>query len=208
MYKKLSLVIQNFYIDPDITKAETLPASFYRDPEIFENLKHRIFYKTWQWVGHENLIESTKKTYPFVLLDGFLTEPMLLTKNTFENIHCLTNVCTHRGNLIVAEPGRNKKLPCGYHGRRFALDGSFEHMPEFKETEDFPRPCDDLHQFPLQKWRPFLFAGLDPTFDFQTVIDGMNERIGFLPLEDFKLDVTRGKDYSVKAHWALTAIII
>ena len=44
-------------------------------------------------------------------------------------------------------------------------------MPEFEKTKDFPRPCDNLHQFPLKKWGPFLFAGLNPSFDFQKVID-------------------------------------
>ncbi|WP_273565441.1 aromatic ring-hydroxylating oxygenase subunit alpha [Maribacter halichondriae] len=150
----------NFKIDVDITKAETLPASFYRDPEIFEALKQDVFYKTWQWIGHENSVASAQRTHPFILLDGFLTEPMLLTKETSEKIHCLTNVCTHRGNLVVDKSGRNKKLICGYHGRRFGLDGSFEHMPEFKEAIEFPRPCDDLHRFPLRKWGPFLLPDL------------------------------------------------
>ncbi len=193
----------NFNIDPDIRKAETLPASFYRDPEIFELLKQNVFYRTWQWIGHENLVPSAQQAYPFVLLDKFLTEPMLLTRDASDTINCLTNVCTHRGNLVVTNSGKTKKLICGYHGRRFGLDGSFEHMPEFKETENFPRHCDSLHQFPLRKWGPFLFAGLDPAYDFQKVIDGMNERIGFLPLHKFKLDETRSKDYFVKAHWAL-----
>ena len=31
--------MEPFYIDPDIRKAETLPASFYRSDEIFEKLK-------------------------------------------------------------------------------------------------------------------------------------------------------------------------
>ena len=94
-------------------------------------------------------------------------------------------MCTHRGNLLVEQACKTKKLVCGYHGRRFAIDGTFEHMPEFKEAKDFPRPCDNLHEFPLRNWGPFLFAGLKPTFDFQTVIDAMDERVGFLNLNAF-----------------------
>jgi len=140
---------------------------------------------------------------PLVLLDGFLTEPIVVTKDDKGQINCLTNVCTHRGNLVVGKSGKSKKLICGYHGRRFTLDGHMEHMPEFKEAIDFPRPCDNLHTFPLRQWGPFLFVGLNPSFDFQTVIDVMAERIGFLPLDEFKLDKSRGKDYFVNAHWAL-----
>lgn len=196
-------MLEKFHIDPDISKAETLPASFYRDSEVFEAIKNKIFYTSWQWIGDKNLVRESQNSYPFVLLDEFLTEPLLLTKDADDIIHCLSNVCTHRGNLLINAAGKTKKLICGYHGRRFSLDGKFEHMPEFKETQDFPRPCDSLHQFPLRSWGPLLFAGLNPAFDFQEVIDTMNERVGFLPLDEFKIDTSRNKEYHVKAHWAL-----
>jgi len=192
-----------FFIDPDISKAETLPASFYRDPEIFEAIKSKIFYKSWHWLGHQDLVDNPRHAHPMVLLDNFMTEPLVLTKDGEEKIHCLSNVCTHRGNIVVNTSGKAKKLICGYHGRRFKLDGTFEHMPEFQETKDFPRACDKLHKFPLRHWGPFLFAGLDPSFDFQKVIDTLNERVGFLPIQEFKLDENRSKDYFVNAHWAL-----
>ncbi|TFG71888.1 MAG: aromatic ring-hydroxylating dioxygenase subunit alpha [Flavobacteriales bacterium] len=190
-------------MDKDIRKAETLPAAFYRSTEVFELLKEKVFYASWQWIGHRDVLENDKNAHPFILLDHFLTEPMLLTRDGNSQLHCLTNVCTHRGNLLVDHACQTKKLVCGYHGRRFAIDGTFEHMPEFKESLDFPRPCDSLHEFPLRHWGPFLFAGLKPFFDFQTVINAMDERIGFLQLNDFKWDKSRSKDYFVDAHWAL-----
>lgn len=194
---------EKFYIDPDITKAETLPASFYKDQSVFEALKKQVFLNSWQWIGDENLVGVAQSTYPFVLLDGFLTEPLVLTKNIENKINCLTNVCTHRGNLVVMDSGVSKKMTCKYHGRRFNLNGDFEYMPEFGDAKDFPRPCDNLHKFPLRKWGGFLFAGLNPAFDFQQVIDKMNERIGFLPLHEFKLNEALNKDFTVNAHWAL-----
>ena len=48
-----------------------------------------------------------------------------------------------------------------------------------------------------------MFAGLNPEFDFQEVIDIMEDRIGFLDIHSFKLDAERGKDYNIAAHWAL-----
>ncbi|MDX1333013.1 MAG: SRPBCC family protein, partial [Robiginitalea sp.] len=78
-----------------------------------------------------------------------------------------------------------------------------EHMPEFETALGFPTPCDDLPRFPLRRWGPFLFAGLTPSFDFQEVIDGMNQRVGFLPLNAFEEDPERHKDYNIQAHWAL-----
>ncbi|MGB5378172.1 aromatic ring-hydroxylating oxygenase subunit alpha [Muriicola sp.] len=192
-----------FNIDPDITKASTLPSSFYKDPDIFEAIKQKIFYRSWQWIGDSHKVRSKGTAYPFVLLRDFLEEPMLLTKDKEGEIHCLSNVCTHRGNLVISDTGSYKKLICGYHGRRFSLNGNFEHMPEFKETKNFPGPCDNLHDFPLRQWGPLLFAGLSPVFDFQTVIDKMNQRVGFMSFDKLVHDPKRDKNYVINAHWAL-----
>lgn len=192
-----------FYIDSDIKKAETLPASFYKDERIFKELKEKIFLKSWHYIGDENLVALPQSVYPLVLLDNYLTEPILIVRNQDDKINCFTNVCTHRGNLVALQPGKVKKLTCMYHGRRFSLNGEFEYMPEFEEAENFPRACDHLHQFPLEKWGPLLFAGLNPEFQFSKVINKMKERIGFLPFEEFYLDSSSGKDFLVHAHWAL-----
>ena len=192
-----------FTIQADITKAETLPASFYRDRDVFESLKEKVFLKSWQWIGDTDLVQLPNSVHPFVLLDGYLTEPLLITKQADETISCLTNVCTHRGNLVALNPGKSKKLICTYHGRRFGLDGSYESMPEFEEAQDFPRPCDNLHKFPLEKWGPLLFVGLNPSFEFSKVIDKMKERVGFLPLDEYSHNPVLSKDFLVHAHWAL-----
>jgi choline monooxygenase len=194
---------QQFYINPDIKQAETLPASFYQDVDVFERIKENIYAKTWQWIGDDRLVPFSESIYPFVLLDGFLNEPMLLVRDKMEQIKCLSNVCTHRGNIVAHHPGKAKSLTCLYHGRRFGLDGQFISMPEFKDAENFPRPCDHLHEFPIKKWGPFIFAGLDPIFDFSEALNIMNERVGFLPLHEFRHDLNSNKEYIVNCHWAL-----
>ena len=192
-----------YKIDPDITKAETLPSFFYKDPAVFELLKKKIFLKSWQWIGDDNLVKETNSVYPLLILEDYLNEPIILSKAKDGSINCMTNVCTHRGNILVIEPGKAKKITCMYHGRRFDDMGKFEYMPEFSKAKNFPRPCDDLHTFPLVKWGKLLFAGLNPTFDFQKVINKINERVGFLPIDEFLPDSSLSKDFTINAHWAL-----
>lgn len=195
--------MSRFQIDPDIKKAETLPASFYADEQIFEELKEKVFRTSWQWVGDLDLLPLTKSAHPFQLLDGYLTEPLVLVRDEKDEIHCMSNVCTHRGHLVVLNSGVHKQLLCMYHGRRFEFDGTYRSMPEFEETEDFPRPCDSLHRFKIEKWEPFLFVGLEPAFDISDIIQKMNERVGFLPLKQFRYRKDLSKDYLVNCHWAL-----
>ena len=128
---------QSFKIHSDISVAETLPSSFYRDSKIFEKIRNDIFLKSWQFIGDDSQIKLNNSFMPYTILDGFLTEPVIVTRDEKSKVHCLTNVCTHRGNIIALGPGKSKKLTCCYHGRAFDLKGNFKSMPEFEETKNF-----------------------------------------------------------------------
>jgi choline monooxygenase len=194
--------LKPFEIHPDIAQAETLPSSFYRSQEVFDQLIEQVFAKTWQFAGDSSRVSLPQQVYPFPFLEFGLEEPMLLT-NSDGQLSCISNVCTHRGNILCHAPGKSRQISCGYHGRRFSLEGEFQHMPQFKEATNFPRKADDLTRFPLLQWGPWLFTALNEEMDFQSVLDAMNRKVGFLPLEQFQEDKSRNKDYLVNTHWAL-----
>jgi|TARA_B110000116_G_scaffold222036_1_gene200737 choline monooxygenase len=195
---------EKFFIDPDITVAETLPSRFYKSQEIFDRLKETVFLKSWQWIGDSvSLVPLSEMVYPFVMLPDCITEPLLLVRDNKNGVKCLSNVCTHRGNIVAANPGKAKSLTCMYHGRQFDLDGNFKRMPEFSQAKNFPRPCEGLREFALADLCGHLFVSLEPAFDFSEILETMNERIGFLPLDEFKRNDIMNKDYIVNCHWAL-----
>ena len=191
-----------FSIHPDIEKAETLPSSFYRSEEVYAELREKVFAKSWQFVGDSSLCEMEGQIYPFDFMEYGLQEPMLLSHDGSQ-INCLSNVCTHRGNILCHHPAKARNIMCAYHGRRFNLKGEFQHMPQFKEVENFPREEDHLFRFPLKQWGPWLFTALEDGFNFDEVLAAMDKKVGFLPLDKFVLDKSRSKDYLVNAHWAL-----
>lgn len=192
-----------FVIDELIEKANTLPARFYTDPEIFEELKEKVFTRSWQFIADTNAVKVQGDMYPFSFLEGYVDEPLLFTKDGNEQLHCLSNVCTHRGNILVKNPTNGNRVMCGYHGRCFELDGSFRSMPETKGMENFPAPSDNLAKAPFAQWSKFLFASINPAFDFRELVDDMEKRIGWMPLRDFWFEPVRSQDYLVKANWAL-----
>src|SRR5687768_14800806 len=134
--------MSRFSVKKNISRAKTISTEVYRSPEAFELLKEKIFASSWQFVGDTDRVKEKGSCYPVSLLPGYLDEPLLLTRDEHEKIHCLSNVCTHRGNLLVYEPCKASHLRCRYHGRIFWLDGKFKSMPEFKEVENFPAPDD------------------------------------------------------------------
>lgn len=191
-----------FNIDPDIKKAETLPSSFYRDEAVFESLKTKVFARSWHLMGEDSLFDASN-IHPINLYEGYLSEPLLLVKNKEEHIQCLSNVCTHRANMLAQIPKQSSSIVCQYHGRKFDLNGRYQSMPEFEQAEDFPRDCDHLKAFPTARWHQFIFSSLEPAFEFQQVISILEERVGHLPLQDFHYRGELSKNYLVNAHWAL-----
>lgn len=187
----------HFTVDPDIRKAKTLASDFYTDERYFELSKEKIFARAWHFLGRTDEFESLK---PATLLPGILNEPVLLSKNG-DGISCLTNVCTHRGKILVEEPCKANLIRCGYHGRRFSLDGKFMSMPEFVDVEDFPSAADDLKTLPIAEWNGFLFTSIEPFGAFDNSVDEVSESITDFEFSELKLALQ--KDYEVDAHWAL-----
>jgi len=180
-----------------IENSSTLPADFYSDEHLWNEMKERVFAKSWQYIGDKKeLFNVTVNTVPFFLLEKYVDEPLVLTNHN-DTLRCLSNVCTHRGFIVAHHPGNNRKLTCAYHGRRFDLEGKFEFMPEFKEVEDFPRPCDHLHKLDLKTWSKFLFTSLEPKMDFEFMTTELHKRLGFLDIDEFVFASEYSKVYNV-----------
>ncbi len=137
------------------------------------------------------------------LLPGLLDEPLLLARDGGGALRCLSNVCTHRGNLLVQAPCRAAQIRCGYHSRRFDLAGRMIFMPEFQDARGFPSSRDDLPQVPFASWAGHGFAAVDPVAPFDAFFADAIARLAPQGCERFVLDATRSRDYVVTAHWAL-----
>ena len=195
--------MSRFIIHSDIAKAKTIDTAYYTSEACYEESKDKIFARSWQLVGDTDKVKEPGAAYPITLLEGYLNEPLLITRDKEGALHCMSNVCTHRGNLVVYEPCKLNQLRCKYHGRLFALDGTFISMPEFKEVEDFPTVADNLHSLPLQQWGKLLFTSLDTALPFEDVFGEMMQRIYWFPVNDLQFRADLSRDYFVKANWAL-----
>lgn len=192
-----------YFVDSDIRNASTLPGSFYTDQAVYSEVLEKIFVRSWQCIGDEDLVRVPGQVHPVTFLEGSLNEPLLLTRDRDDVIHCVSNVCTHRGNILVESAGHEKTLRCRYHGRRFGLDGCFQSMPECEQAQNFPTADDNLKKIAHAAYEQFLFASLDPAYPFEDLIRPMQERIGWMPLHEFRFDPQRSREYLVETNWAL-----
>ena len=195
--------MQGFHVDPDIEKASTIPSLFYTSPHWYEQSKEKIFTRTWQFCLSAETLRLTGQCVPCTLLPGMLDEPILFVRDTDDTLHCLSNVCTHRGNLLFDSPCTVEKIKCRYHGRRFNLKGELIHMPAFEKAKNFPSDRDHLPKIPFDQLGHFIFASINPAISFRQVFKNIKERLSWLPFNELRFDANRSRDYLVKAHWAL-----
>lgn len=192
-----------FSINHNIRQASTLPSDFYKSREVFEMSKAAIFSRTWQYVADSDVVAESRQVFPFTLLEKTLDEPLVFSRDEEQELRCLSNVCTHRGKIIVEQPGKMRMLTCGYHGRCFRLDGSFRSMPAFEQAENFPSDADHLTKVPFAKWAGMLFVSPDPAMTFEDWVRPLMDRIGWMKLDSMRFDEATSKDYYIKANWAL-----
>lgn len=188
--------------DPDITRARTLPAEVVRDPAWHARIRDAVWAPAW----HPVLVGKALppgSAHPFVLLPEFLDEPLVVTRDDDGVLRVLSNVCTHRANVVVDAPGGCRALRCRYHGRRFGLDGRLQGMPEFEGARDFPGESDHLPVLSAAEWGPILWTTLEgraPTAGWRAALDRW---LGWLDPAALRLDLDGVRDYDVPAHWVL-----
>lgn len=190
-------------IESDVSKAATIPSRFYTDPEYYKLAQERIFARSWQFATDTDMLKAPGQIISWTSWQGSLNEPLMLTRDTDDKLHCLSNVCTHRGAVLVESDCHLKQIRCRYHGRRFSLDGQFVTAPGFEDVCNFPAASDNLPSVPLETWGKFVFASLHPVFSFEDLIGDMKQRVGFLPLQESQLAPNFCRDYVVNANWAL-----
>jgi len=193
----------NLEVDPDISVAKTIDKAVYLSETIFEQTKESIFSKCFHYVGNAASLTDEQNVIPVEVLPDFLSEPLVLTKQADGALACMSNVCTHRGNLLATKACKARKLVCGYHGRQFALDGTFLAMPGFSDVKDFPSASDHLTSLPLVELGPMLFTTFDRQAKEEDYFGPLKERLHWFPWNKLVAAPEHDETFDLQANWAL-----
>ena len=191
-------------IELDITKAATLEGNSIHRKLIFKHVLENIFARSWQFITDDHNLKENKSAVPFQFLGDLVPEPLFFINNN-DKISCFSNVCTHRGNILITQLFvLLKKMLCAdimVGGLMFVVNLNI--CLKLKVWRDFPSLNDDLTQIEVGKWKQFLFSSLEPGFQFSDLIKDIEERVGWMPIEDFKYREDLSREYFVDANWAL-----
>lgn len=135
---------------------QALPFSSYRSPTVFE-----AEMAAWHrdWVAVCSTAEVPAGT-AFPTTVGL--EPVVIMHGSDGTLRALSNACSHRGTLLVAEPVEAKRLKCPYHAWTYNHTGKLIAVP-FDDDQRVDKDAHCLPEFSVDVWNGVVFVAIAPT---------------------------------------------
>ena len=131
----------------------SLPPQFYIDSAVFERLRERLFFRSWQYACHESQLPESGCYHAF----SFLDQDILLLRGRDGRLRGFYNVCQHRGHRLMTEgSGQAKLLVCPYHRWTYELNGDLRAAPGLSRHAGI---C--LTQVRVEVFLGFVFINMD-----------------------------------------------
>lgn len=138
-------------------KAEALPFEAYRDPDYFRLEQREVFGRDWVFVCMDADLPRVGDYRALTLGD----EPLVVLRGTDGKLRALSNVCRHRGAVMLKGSGNARKITCPYHAWTYSDEGALLGVP-YPGDVGVDKPAHGLPRFGLESWIGFVFVSLDP----------------------------------------------
>ena len=180
---------------------DSIPASFYTDPERYEREIEAVFRRK-PVVAAPEVVLDQPRSYRQVTIAGI---PILLTRNKDGAVKAFANVCRHRGMKLCTAAGteRAPRIVCPYHAWTYDLDGRLIGLPRAETFPGLDKSELGLIELPSRTAGGLVWVGLDPANppDFSTVEGELAA-----DLDAMKMGKTYCYDqatFEVNANWKL-----
>ncbi len=193
-----ALDLSDFTPTGDLSRAETMPARWYTDPQMLALEKEKIFWKTWQPVGRVDMVQRPGDFFTCEVTG----ERLVVTRGQDDRLRAFYNVCAHRAGPVAVGKGNRKSLQCKYHGWTYGLDGKLMNAPEVEGVNNWDKEETCLPQVKVEAWGPFVFVNLDP--DAAPLMDLYGPIDAEIRSKGFNIDNMRSmerRDYYIDCNW-------
>ena len=189
-------------VDPDATRAYTLPKRYYLDPEIYEREKEAIFYRTWQYVCHHSHVAESGDYVTCRIAD----ENVLIIRSGDGGLRGFYNVCRHRAHELLEGAGNVETIVCPYHAWSYHTDGRLRHARNAERVEGFDPAEFCLRPIEVEQFCGFVFVNLDPGAEALSVLAGALEadlraRVPYLDQLQPTSEMSFGPGSGIAANW-------
>jgi phenylpropionate dioxygenase-like ring-hydroxylating dioxygenase large terminal subunit len=137
-------------------QARAMPPGFYTDPRILALEREQLFMREWICLGRQ---EEVARPGDF-LTAQICDEPVVVVHGEDGKIRALSNVCRHRGTVMVTGSGNKRRIICPYHHWSCDTAGQLLGAPRMKDRADFDPGSCRLPEFACTLWQGFIFVSL------------------------------------------------
>ena len=140
-----------------------LPSSAYIDNAFWTKEAKTVFADNWVFVGYKHELNKIGDVIPINVSE----QPILLVKNTKEEIVAFHNVCSHRCLKLIDQPKNVKKIiSCPYHAWAYDLNGNLIASPHFGGTnnhqpKNFNKKNYGLKPIRIKVWHDWIFININ-----------------------------------------------
>ena len=111
---------------PDSPFLRPIETRWYTDPSVLDDEKNRIFQQAWLLAGWGGQVRHPNSYFSVRILG----QSYVISRDDKGHLHATVNVCLHRGTQLVPDRtnGTGSQLSCPYHGWRYSMTGTLEHI--------------------------------------------------------------------------------
>jgi len=143
-----------------------VPKDSYLSREFAALEKAKLWPCVWQIACR---LEEVPKIGDYVTFE-VIDESIIIVRTSETEVKAFYNACQHRGRKLTDGCGHTVKLFCRYHGWRWNLDGSVDHVVDREDWGDLLQDSDLKLKSPLiDFWGGWVFINMDP--DAQPLLD-------------------------------------
>ena len=185
-----------------VEEARSLPFAAYRDQAFFELEMERIYRNDWVAVCAEATL-ADPGDYLSIDIGG---EPVVLVRGVDGELRALSNVCRHRGTLMM-EPGIDRldrgRIVCPYHAWSYSDTGAFRGAP-FSRGVGIDSEEHSLHSFQVEAWMGVVFVCLaEGTPPLGKRLEGMVPYLAEFDMDTFSVTAPFADPEVWAANWKL-----
>lgn len=185
--------------DNDPTQSFTLAANMYIDPAVLVAERERIFWRSWQFVGHASEVTAPGS---FVTAD-IAGQRVFVIRSKDGELRAFFNVCQHRGHSLLEGRGVVSNLiTCPYHAWAYGSDGRLEGARMSDRMADFDFDDFTLPSVAVEDFCGLLFVNLDPSAcPMDQVYPGAKERVQSIFGDSAELVEQNVSVFDIAANW-------
>ena len=181
-------------------EARAMPVSAYTSEVFLELENSRIFAKSWICAGR---VDALKLPGDYLTLE-ISGEPVVVLRDTRNQLRALSNVCRHRMSMLLEGRGSVRAITCPYHAWTYSLEGTLRGAPAMERNKGFRKEDNNLPTIRCVDWKGWIMLTLDPDLPEPShTFAGVDDLVGYLDMANYV--ETFREEHRWNTNWKILA---